>query len=79
MANLVINSNLNIMIYMAKDWSKLYKKYKGLWVALGDDEITVLGFGATVQDAISKAKKKTDKTPFLLRVPKTLDSYVGTV
>lgn len=62
---------------MAKDWSKLYKKYKGLWVALGEDESTVLGFGATVKEAVSKAKKKTSKTPFLMHVPKTLDSYVG--
>ena len=62
---------------MAKDWSKLYKKYKGLWVALGEDERTVLGFGSTAKEAISKAKKKTRKTPFLMRVPKTLDSYIG--
>lgn len=62
---------------MAKDWSKLYKKYKGLWVALGEDESTVLGFGATVKEAVSKAKKKTNETPFLMHVPKTLDSYVG--
>lgn len=62
---------------MAKDWSKLYKKYKGLWVALGDDESTVLGSGVTVKEAVSKAKKKTSKTPFLMHIPRTLDSYVG--
>lgn len=62
---------------MAKDWSKLYKKYKGLWVALADDEITVLGTGKTVQEAVVAARKKSDKTPFLTRVPETLSAYVG--
>ena len=57
---------------MAKDWTKLYKKYKGLWVALSEDEKTVLGVGKTVQEAILSAKKKSDQTPFLTRVPKTL-------
>ena len=62
---------------MAKDWTKLYKKYKGLWVALSEDEKTVLGVGKTVQEALSLARKKTDKTPFLTRIPKTLATYVG--
>ena len=62
---------------MAKDWTKLYKKYNGLWVALAEDEETVLGFGATVNEAIMKARRKTDKAPFLTRIPKTLDAYAG--
>ncbi|KKU68688.1 MAG: hypothetical protein UX89_C0002G0013 [Parcubacteria group bacterium GW2011_GWA2_47_16] len=62
---------------MAKDWTKLYKKYKGLWVALAEDEETVLGVGKTVKEAVESAKAKTDRTPFLTRVPKTLAAYVG--
>lgn len=62
---------------MAKDWTKLYKKYKGMWVALDSDEETVLGFGATVKEAVEKAKRKTTHMPFLTRVPTTLDAYVG--
>lgn len=62
---------------MAKDWSKLYKKYKGLWVALAEDDVTVLGVGKTVQEAVTVARKKTDKTPFLTRIPETLSAYVG--
>ena len=64
---------------MTKDWTKLYKKYKGLWVALADDEMTVLGVGKTVREAVEEAKKKTDKTPFLTRIPKTLAAYVGVI
>lgn len=62
---------------MAKDWSKLYKRYKGLWVALAEDDSTVLGVGKTVQEAVMAARKKTDKTPFLTRMPETLSAYVG--
>ena len=62
---------------MAKDWTKLYKKYKGMWVALDNDQITVLGVGKTVKEAVEKAKVKTTKTPFLTRIPETLDAYAG--
>lgn len=64
---------------MAKDWSKIYKKYKGLWVALAEDEMTVLGVGKTVREAVIAARKKTDKTPFLTRIPENLSAYVGLV
>ncbi|HUD04174.1 MAG TPA: DUF5678 domain-containing protein [Candidatus Paceibacterota bacterium] len=62
---------------MAKDWTNLYKKYKGLWVALAADEKTVLGVGKTVKEALTKAKQKTDVMPFLTRVPENLSAYVG--
>jgi len=62
---------------MKKDWSKLYKKYKGMWVALDEDEITVLGVGKTVKEAMNEAKKKTKKTPFLTLIPNNLETYVG--
>ena len=62
---------------MAKDWSKLYKKYKGMWVALAKDEETVLGYGRTVKEAVTKAGKRSTETPYLTRVPETLNAYVG--
>ncbi len=64
---------------MSKDWTKLYKKYKGLWVALADDEVTVLGTGKTALEAVQQARKKTDKTPFLTRIPQKLVSYIGAI
>ncbi|HBT81127.1 TPA: hypothetical protein DEB04_00155 [Candidatus Giovannonibacteria bacterium] len=62
---------------MAKDWTKIWEKYKGLWVALDEDEETVLGAGKTVREALEEAKKKTDKTPYLTRMPEKLVAYVG--
>src|SRR3989344_2026902 len=73
----VVRNTKCYTFYMAKDWTKLYKKYKGMWVALDSDEETVLGFGVTVKEAVSKAKLKTTHMPFLTRVPTTLDAYIG--
>jgi hypothetical protein len=62
---------------MAKDWSKLYEKYKGLWVAMLDDESSIVGSGSTLNEAINQAKQGGHKDPIMMRVPKTLDTLVG--
>ena len=41
---------------MAIDWTKNYKRYKGLWVALRDDEKIVVGSGRSIQKALQKGK-----------------------
>lgn len=62
---------------MAIDWTKIYKKYKGLWVALADDEITVLGSGKTLKDTLNNAKKKGNQDPIMMRVPDDMTAYAG--
>jgi hypothetical protein len=62
---------------MAKDWTKLYKKYKGQWVALADDEETVVGHGPTVKAAIKSAKGKSTEEILLTLVPDNLEAFVG--
>lgn len=62
---------------MAIDWTKIYKKYKGLWVALKSDEKTVIAAGKTAKEAWESAKKKGYKTPILTYMPKELVPYVG--
>ncbi|OHA27099.1 MAG: hypothetical protein A3C06_01200 [Candidatus Taylorbacteria bacterium RIFCSPHIGHO2_02_FULL_46_13] len=62
---------------MAKDWTKIFKKYKGLWVALADDEETVLGAGKTLKEAFELAKKKGYKEPIMTRMPEEIVSFVG--
>ena len=62
---------------MAIDWTKIYKKYKGLWVALAEDEQTVLGSGKTAKEALSEASQKGSMSPILTRMPENLASYVG--
>lgn len=62
---------------MAKDFSKIYKKYKGLWVALSKDEKRVIASGKDAKLVFEEAKKKGSKTPLLFKVPEELIAYVG--
>ena len=59
------------------DWSRIYKKYKGLWVALAKDEQTVLSSGKTAKEAWDQALKKGFDKPILMNVPKKLTYFVG--
>jgi len=61
----------------AIDWTKIYKIYRGKWVALMDDEITVISAGKTLEETSQKAKKKGFKDPIFMNVPKRLLPFVG--
>lgn len=61
----------------ATDWSAIYKEYKGLWVALAQDEVTVLSSGKTAKQAWTKAKKDGYENPILTKMPSKLLTYVG--
>lgn len=63
---------------MAIEWSDIYKKYSGLWVALKDDEKTVVSSGKTAKEAIQKAQKKGFLNPILAHMPVRLVPFVGT-
>jgi len=62
---------------MAIDWTKIYQKYKGLWVALDKDEKTIIAFDRVAKEAFRKAQKKGIKIPILFKVPTEIVSYVG--
>lgn len=62
---------------MAIDWTKIYEKYKGLWVALKSDEETVVGSGKTLKDALGEARKNGYENPIVTRMPNNLSAYVG--
>ena len=62
---------------MAIDWSKIYKKYKGLWVALQGDEETVIASGKAAKDALENARRKGYQDPILTQMPEHLNTYVG--
>ncbi len=59
------------------NWTKLYKKYKGMWVALLDDEITVVGYGKTLKQAHNMAVKKGYDHPIFTRMPPHLGPMIG--
>ncbi len=62
---------------MLIDWTKIYKKYKGLWVALKDDEVTIVGSGKTLKQALNQAKKSGYPEPIMMRVPDKLITFAG--
>ena len=64
-------------MHMAIDWTHIYKKYKGLWVALKDDEVTVISSGKSAKEAWDKALKKGFQKPILTRMPEKLLPFVG--
>ncbi len=64
---------------MAIDWTKIYKKHKGLWVALKNDEKTVISAHKTAGQALKNARNKGYHHPILTRVPENLKAFVGIV
>ncbi len=64
---------------MAIDWTKAYRRFKGLWVAFDDDEKTVIASGKTAKEALKNAKEKGYSMPILAHMPKILGPYVGSL
>jgi hypothetical protein len=60
-----------------KDWTHLFAHYRGQWVALADDEVTVVAAGASAKDALAASAAKGSPEPLLYRVPDSLDAFVG--
>jgi hypothetical protein len=56
-----------------KDWTHLFEKYRGKWVVLEQDEITVRGSGITAREAYEAAHNRG----ILYRVPTRLENFAG--
>lgn len=61
----------------AIDWTPIQKKYPGKWVGFAHDEITVVGVGDTLHDALISAKKNGYEDPILTHMPIENITYVG--
>ncbi len=59
------------------NWTNIFKKYKGLWVALDKDEKTVISSSENAKEAYEEAIKKGIKVPIMLNVPLEPNSFVG--
>lgn len=64
---------------MAIDLTKIYRKYKGLWVALKEDKVTVVASGQTVSEALSEAKTKGFNDPILFKVSTRIIPQIGAI
>ena len=63
----------------AIDWTKIYKNYKGLWVALKDDEQTIISAGKTLKETSKKAKEKGFENPIFMKVPPKVGYFAGKI
>lgn len=64
-------------MYMTIDWTAMFKTYKGLWVALNDDEKTVIASGNNPKDVKEKAYKKGYQSPILMKIPLKVTAQIG--
>jgi len=62
---------------MAIDWTEIYQNYKGRWVALEDDEQTVVGSGASAREALDRARENGCGEPLVTRMPEEPVPFVG--
>jgi len=62
---------------MSIDWTNIYQNYKGRWVALEDDEQTVVGSGESAREAFDQARTNGCEQPILTRMPEELIPFVG--
>ena len=58
------------------NWTHLMENYRGQWVALAEDEVTVLASGATAREAHEAAAQDPGQH-FLYRVPETFDFFAA--
>jgi hypothetical protein len=62
---------------MATDWTRLFDRHHGQWVALANDEVTVIASASTAKQALDASAAKGSPDPILYRVPDTLESFAG--
>jgi hypothetical protein len=62
---------------MVKNWTEIIKKYKGQWVALAEDETTVVAASKDAKEAYAKAQKKGVKVPIMFSVPLEIKPHIG--
>jgi hypothetical protein len=62
---------------MTKDWTNIYKKYPGKWVALdARDEVTVIAVNADARKVYAESMKY-GKEAILHRVPEEVTIFAG--
>ncbi len=59
------------------DLTPLYDMYKGEWVALKDDEKSVISHGKKAKEVLQGARSKGFKNPILFKVPTKFVPYIG--
>ncbi len=61
----------------AIDWTDLYNSYAGQWVALEDDEKTVIASADSLDELLKIAEEEGEPDPIVHRVPERPEMIVG--
>lgn len=62
----------------ALDMKKVYRDYRGMWVALEKaNSNKVVASAKTLDEVLNKAKKKGFELPWVMRIPKQVLPIVG--
>ncbi len=61
------------------NWTKLFEKYQGQWVALMEDQTTVIAAGLDLKHVREEAAIKGYPDPIFTRVPTDITYLVGSV
>ena len=59
-----------------KDWSVICDEYKGQWIALQDDEQTVIASDKNLKKALALSAAKGNDNPIVFRVPDEIIDFV---
>jgi hypothetical protein len=62
---------------MPIDRSDIYRRHRGQWVALKDDQITVVAAASTLEEASEEASKAGYPDAIFTKVPQKLTYFVG--
>ena len=62
-----------------KNWMKLFTDHKGQWVALKDNEVTVISSGDKLPDVLRQAIEKGFSKPIITKVPEKDIMYIGSL
>lgn len=62
---------------MTVDWTKMSNEYKGQWIALKEDQTTILSSGDSLKKVIADAKVKGFKDPIVTKIPKEIVPYIS--
>ena len=60
-----------------KDWTHICREYRGRWVALADDEETVIAAAGDVPSVLALSAERGHRDPLLFRVPDEIVDFVG--
>jgi hypothetical protein len=57
------------------NYGKMLLRYRGKWVALSQDETTVIASGNSLPETMKKTSKTKEKQPIYVMVSKTVGSF----